>query len=154
MAGTKATIQTDLANRLRTITTTNGYDLTVQNVFEDEIPMGMDLEPYNLPAILILNGRDTPKHEHQWITGRWLIHLQLIHKIGESDATMKDFVCAVNKAIYANSPTLERNGEFRSIGKSTQWHIVLIDPDVNMIDVNRFTEVVYEVQYHSHLTDL
>jgi len=67
---------------------------------------------------------------------------------------MKRFVRAVLKAIYADSPIIERNGEFRKIGASTQWHTVLIDPDVNMIDVNRFTEVVFEVQYHSHPTNL
>ncbi len=157
--GTKDEIQAALAARLRTITNANGYTTDVVNVYGEDtddanIPMGLDLEDYKLPAILILNGRDTPKHEQQWLVGRWLIHLQLIHKPGETDATMKTFVRDVLKAIYADSPTLQRNGEFRKLGQSTQWHIVLIDPDVNMIDVNRFTEMVFEVQYHCHPTDL
>lgn len=157
--GTKDNIQLDLATRLRTITAANGYTTDVQNVYGEDsdssnIPMGLDLESYNLPAILILNGRDTPKHQQQWLVGNWLIHLQLIHKPGETDATMKQFVRDVMKAIYADSPTIQRNGEFRKLGQATNWHIVLVDPDVNMIDVNRFTEVVFQVQYHCHPTDL
>jgi hypothetical protein len=154
MAGVKSQIQSDLAARLRTVTTANGYSTDIQNVFEDDIPMGMDLMSHEVPAVLILNGKDTPKHEHQWIQGNWLIHLQLIHRPGETDETMKCFVGDVNKAIFADSPTLKRNDKFRSLGKSTQWHLVLVDPDVNMIDVNRFTEIVYEVQYHCHLTEI
>lgn len=157
--GIKHDIQADLAARLRTITNANGYTTDVQNVYGEDtndanIPMGLDLEAYKLPAILILNGRDTPKHEQQWIVGNWLIHLQLIHKPGETDETMKQFVAEVFQAIYANSPTVQRNGEFRKLGQSTQWHIVLIDPDVNMIDVNRMTELVFEVQYHCHPTQI
>lgn len=150
----KTQIQTDLKARLETIKTANGYPITVYNVYNDAIPLAMDLQEFEVPAILILNGKDTPKHEHQWIRGQWLIHLQLIHKKAASDEQMAIFKNSIYRAIYANSPTIERNGEFRKIGASTQWHIVLEDPDLNMIDVNRMTEIVFEVQYHCHPTQI
>lgn len=150
----KTDIQTALKARLETITSANGYPLTVYNVYNDALPLAMDLQTFEVPAILILNGKDTPKHEHQWIEGRWLVHLQLIHKKAASDEEMEIFSNSVFRAIYANSPTVRRNGEFRKLGKSTQWQIVLMDPDVNMIDVNRMTELVFEVQYHCHPTEI
>ena len=150
----KTDIQTALKARLATITTANGYPLTVHNVFNDALPLAMDLQEFEVPAILILNGKDTPKHEHQWIEGRWLMHLQLIHKKAASDEEMEIFANSVFRSIYADSPTVRKNGEFRRLGKATQWHIVLVDPDVNMIDVNRMTEIVFEVQYHCHPTEI
>lgn len=150
----KTQIQTDLKARLETITTANGYPIEVFKVFNDAIPLAMDLNEFEIPAILILNGKDTPKHEHQWLRGNWLIHLQLIHKKAASDEEMAIFANSVVRAIYADSPTIERNGEFRRLGQSTQWHLVLVDPDLNMIDVNRMTEMVFEVQYHCHPTQI
>lgn len=153
-ASRKENILSSLQTRLQSVTSANGYDTDIQNVFLDKIPLGLDLDEHELPGVLILDGKDTPKHQHQWLVGQWLIELQLIHLPDTSDADMQRFVRDISKAIYADSATLQRNGEFRKIGDATEWKIVLIEPDVNMMDANRFACVVFEVNYHCHPTDL
>jgi len=56
----KTQIQTDLKARLQTITEANGYPLTVYNVFNDAIPLAMDLQEFEVPAILILMAKTRP----------------------------------------------------------------------------------------------
>lgn len=151
----KARIQQSLVTRLKTITNANGYDTDVKNVFSDEIPMGLDLDSYELPAVLVIAGPDKPKHEHQCIKGRWQIEVQLIHLPDVSDTVMLNFVRDVNKAVYANSPTVHRNDAWRTFdGQPTAIWILDLDTDLNMIDGNRFAGVTYLVEYHSTPTDL
>ena len=54
----KEQIQLGLVTRLQSITAANGYDTDVVNVYSDEIPMGLNLDEYELPAILVVGGDD------------------------------------------------------------------------------------------------
>lgn len=154
-ASKKEQIQNSLAARLLTITTANGYDTNISKVFNNEIPMGMDLEQSEVPAILVIAGRDIPKHEHQWLKGNWEIELQLVHNAEETDATMHRFVRDVNRAIYANSPTAIRRDAWREFdGKPSGWWIDDIVPDLFMIDANRCSVLNYIVSYHTDVLDL
>lgn len=151
----KEKIQNSLITRLQKITNANGYDTNVLNVFGDEIPMGLDLDEFQLPAILVLNGRDILKHQQGWLLGTWTMELQLIHLPSQTDNTMKRFVRDVNKVIFADDPLSKRRDAWRSFGGSpTEWRNILIEPDVNMIEANRFHIMVYEVSYHTDVTDL
>lgn len=151
----KARIQQALVDRIKTVTNANGYDTNVVNVYSDEIPMGLSLDEYELPAVLVIAGKDKPKHEHGCLVGNWLIELQLIHKATVGDSVMLDFVRDVNKAVYANSPTVHRNDAWRTFdGQPHAIWIVELDTDLNMIEGNRFAGITYMVNYHSKPTDL
>lgn len=144
-----------MVDRIKTVTSANGYDTDIQNVFSDEIPMGMDLDEHEMPAVLVISGKDKPKHQQQWLIGSWLMELQLIHRHEVGDSVMHNFVRDINKAIYANSPTAVRNDAWRTFdGKPHAIWLQEIDTDLNMIDENRFFSITYMVQYHTHPTDL
>jgi len=154
-ASRKEQIQQSLVDRLKTITAVNGYDTNVAQVYADEIPMGLDLEEYNLPAVLVIAGKDKIKHQLGCLKGNWFMELQLIHKSTVGDSEMLRFVRDVNKAVYANSPTLKRHDAWREFnGKPTAFWIVELDTDLNMIDANRFAGVTYMIEYHADPTDL
>ena len=154
MSSTKTQILQNLADRLRTITEANGYPFTVREVYADEIPMGLDLEEYVLPAILLIDGPDKHTLLHQCVEGIWTIELQLIHK-DLSDSVMNDFVAEVYRAIWADSPTAERHDGFRSIHPSIYLISPLsISPDLNMIEANRIYGISLNIHYRTKLYNL
>jgi hypothetical protein len=142
-------------DRIKTIKTANGYDTNVMNVFNDEIPMGLDLDEYELPAVLVIAGKDKVVHQHGELKGNWVIELQLIHISTVSDSVMLDFTRDVHKAIYADSASVHRNDAWRVFnGQPTAVWILENDMDLNMIQGNRFAGISYLVQYHAKPTDL
>ena len=158
-ASKKELIISGLASRLETITAANGYDTDVQAVYLDEIPMSLDLDEYQLPAILIVCSHDKLERKHQWVHGNWNVEIQLIHNEVD-DATMHRFVRDVAKAVFANSPTAARNEAWRGpaptgIHESLYniWQLE-IESDLNMIDANRFFIVNYLLQYQTRPHDL
>jgi len=154
MSSIKAQIFANFVDRLKTIKESNGYSFTVQKVFADDIPTGLSLEAYELPAILALEAQDKIKMQHQCLDGMWTIELQLIH--GDvSDTVMMEFVRDVFKAIYANSPVAERNDAFREIHPSIyQISPLSISPDLNMIEANRFYGISLAIHYRARLYNL
>ena len=151
----KGLIQQSLVDRIKTVTAANGYDTDIQKVFSDEIPMGLDLDEFELPAVLVISGKDTFDWQTQWIKGNWIIELQLIHLHSVGDSIMHNFVRDVVKSISANSPTLVKGDAWRIFdGKPTSVKPIETDTDLNMIDGNRFYSITYMVQYHTHPTDL
>ena len=159
MASRAGAILDSLKQRLETINTANGYDIQVKKVFLDEIPMGIQLEPTNLPAILIISAPAQYEHEHQWLKVSWLIELQLIHDDQTTDNEMHNFQRAVSKCIFANSPTIERNEGWRDIGaigskKITSIELVDLEPDLHLIEANRLFCMRIMIKYHTSPTDL
>ena len=151
----KALIQASLRDRIATVTSANGYDTDIQKVFMDEIPMGLDLDLYELPAALVISGKDTLTHQQGWLVGKWVIEVQLIHNGTVGDTIMNNAARDIAKAVYANSPTVRRADAWRVFeGQPTAVWIREIQPDLNMIDANRFICSTYEVEYHTHPTDL
>ncbi len=154
MASPRKEILQAIAARLATITTANGYALTVQKVYFDKIPMGIQLNNYQVPAIFLLDGPDSLELELSCVKGNWDFRLQLWHnQVGDAD--MIDFVRAVYKAIYANSPTALVTDQFRSLHQKVYEFIPLsINPDLHMIDANRVTELSFLVRYRTKTFDM
>jgi len=149
----RAEIQEALKARLETITSANGYVTAVQRVFMDNIPMGLDLDEHELPAILVIAGDDNLEHKVGCLHGRWTFELQLWH--GEQpDAVMDQFVRDVHKAIYANSPTAKRRDAFRIHTAVYKITTTAIATDLNMIDANRVYGVELLIEYSTQYWDL
>lgn len=147
-------IQNNLAARLATITTANGYGTNVVAVYHDEIPMGMELNDYQVPAIFLLDNITPIQTQFPKAVARWQFSLQLWHN-KVADSVMWDFVRDVYKAIYANHPTATVNGAFRSIHE----RVVEIKPlsiasDLQMIEANRVYVATFELQYRTELFDM
>lgn len=145
----KEEIQDGLVSRLETIKASGGYDTDVIKVFSDKIPMAIQLDEYELPAILVVGGDDKPVHSHGCIAGVWEMELQLIHNLVDDDV-MHRFVRDVNKAIYADSPVATRVDAWRAIHPNLyDVNLVAIDSDLNMIEANRFFIVHFLLHYRS-----
>lgn len=150
----KSKILHGLADRLATITTDNGYSLTVKNVYHDLIPLGLDIAAHKVPAILLLDNDDIVQHEFQALNNAWSIDLQLIHgKV--DDKTMLDYVRQVGKCIWANSATIPTTDGFRGINPSITWiELRRIQGDLHMIEANRFAIIEIVVHYRTKTFEL
>lgn len=148
-------IKVALAARLATITTANGYSTNVMSVYSDEIPMGLELEAQEVPAILLIAADDTMIRKAQNVTfGEWQFAIQLVHE-EVSDTIMHNFIADVSKAIFANSSTAQRLDEYRKINSAIyDMDIIKIEPDLNMIEANRFAIIHLVVRYTTQLFNL
>jgi len=152
--GIRADIEAGLAARLATITTANGYGTNVAKVFAETIPMGLDLDDFEMPGILVIPADESHEMEHQQLVAQWQFEIQLIH--GDvSDAVMHQFVRDVYKSIWANS------GSGPVVRPAFKWqpnitHVLpgSIETDLNMIEANRLWIVTIVVHYRSKLTDI
>lgn len=153
-ASIKGQIVQAFANRLTLITTANGYATNVKKVYSDKIPMGMQLNKQQLPAIFVIDGPDAIEMQHSVMNGNWDFRLQLWHnEVG--DIQMIEFARDVLKAVFADSPAALRTDAFRSLHANIVEVIPLsISPDLNMIEANRVTEISFVVRYRTKLFDL
>jgi len=139
----------NLVTRLQSITEANGYGVTVREIYADDIPMAIDLERFNLPAILVLDSEDRLIREHQILRGRWQIELQLVAD-EENDSYMNKFVRAVMKSIFANNPTAQKNDAFKALSCNVfDMECSAVIPDLNMIEANRLYQMIFLVHYHA-----
>lgn len=146
-------IELNLSDRLRTITSANGYTTNVAKVFADEIPMGLDLDDFEMPAILVIPGKEVHNMLHQQLEAEWLFELQLVH--GDvTDSVMHQFVRDVYKAIWADSPTEPRHRAFKFSPHVTHVLPGELETDLNMIEANRLWIITIVVHYRSKLTNL
>jgi len=152
--GVRSDIEDGLAARLMTITAANGYGTDVVNVYYNKIPMGLRLEEYELPALLLIAGNDTIKRQSQCIYGSWQFYIQLIHT-DVPDSVMFDFVRDVFKAIYSDSPTADKLDAFKTIHTSIyDIEPIVLEPDLNTIEANRFGLIEINVKYTTKLNQL
>jgi hypothetical protein len=144
-----------LGERLKTIKSSNGYRTDVKNVYYDKIPMGIQLNDWEVPAIFLLDRREDQEMEHRVLKGEWEFSLQLWADGDWGDVKMAEFVSDVSKALFANSPTAEREDTFRHI-HSAITHILpySVESDLNMIEANRIQEVTYLVHYRTKLFNM
>lgn len=152
--GIRAEILTNIAQRIATVLATNGYSTDVKKVYYDTIPMGIDLNTYELPAVFFIDRQDNLSTQFPQLVGLWDFDLQLWHnEVG--DVTMADFVRDVFKSIYADSPTAQINGSFRAIHPSiVEIKPLSISSDLHMIEANRVVIVRIQVHYRTKLFDL
>jgi len=150
----KGQILEAFANRLTLVTTANGYATNVKKIYSDKIPMGIQLNKQQLPAIFVLDGPDSIDMQMGCMNGNWDFRLQLWHnEVG--DIQMIEFARDVLKVIFANSPSAQRTDAFRALHPNIVEVIPLsISPDLNMIDANRVTEISFVVRYRTKLFDL
>lgn len=151
--GLLSDIQDALAARLETITVANGYLTEVKSVYFDKIPMATQLDPHQLPAILLLfNAVEVEK-----IVGcnrtKAIFEIQCID-VGEStDKDMINFTSDVYKAVFYNSST-DTALAFRDMN-SAIYDIDSpgIEYDLNMIEANRFAminlQIIFNSQFHN-----
>lgn len=152
--GIRADIAQGLADRLMTIKGSNGYTTSVVNVFYDKIPMGLQLEVHEIPAILLIAGQDVLERKTQCVYGSWQFFMQLIH--GDvPDSTMFQFTRDVFKAIFADSPTADRLDGFKTINPAIyDIEPTVLEPDLNTINANRFSILEMNVKYVTKLYNL
>lgn len=144
-----------LASRLNKIKQANGYSTDVMDVYYDQIPMGMELADYQLPAIFLLNRVETPQMQHKCYVGMWEFDLQLWHRGNVGDVEMTEYTRDVYKALFADSASADTEGEFRSLHPSIAELIPLnISADLNMIEENRITVLTFRVHYRTKLYNL
>jgi hypothetical protein len=145
-ASTRANILLALASRLEGITTANAWPQWVKKVFVDDIPMGLDLPPHQLPAIIVLDDQDFMNHQHQSLDCSWKIELQLVLEKCP-DSKVHELIRSVAKAIYAGHPTMETNGGFRFHPAVTWVQMQAIHADLHMIKANRLASMEIIVHY-------
>lgn len=150
----KSDIQKSIVNRLKTIKTSAGYAHSVEEVYVDDTPMGLDFDEFELPAIIVVSGDDTPEMKQKCWHGNWHLEIQ-IWNTKVTDEVMLEIVRDVYKAIFADSPTAQRNGAFRSLHPSIyKIRPLPIMSDLNMIESNRCYIVNLAVEYTTELWDL
>lgn len=159
MPSLREEIEQGLVQRLETIKAVNGYETDIANVFSDSIPMGLQLDEFELPAILVIAGDDQLERVQGCVRGNWNFELQLFHN-DVTDSVMNRFVRDIGKAIFANSPTGQRTEAFRGpspggIHESVYdaW-INNIESDLNMIEANRFYVLSLVLRYTTKIHNL
>lgn len=144
-------IQVAIATRLQSLTAANGYGTDVRSVYHDEIPMGLELNDYQLPAIFLVDNITPIAMKFPIAEQNWQFTLQLWHN-RVSDQVMWDFIKDVMKCIYANSPTAQRHDAWRSIhDKIIQIKPLSVAADLNMIEANRVYVLSFELMYRTEL---
>lgn len=152
-ASTRTQILYALTDRLKAITTANGWPQWVKSVFVDEIPMGLDLAPHQLPAIIVLDDQDIFTHQHQALEASWKIELQLVlTKV--KDSVVHELMRSVAKAIFAGGPNVEANGGFRFHPAVTWVQLSAAHSDLHMIEANRLASLEIIVHYRVKPWDL
>lgn len=149
MSSVSADVLAAVATRLQTIVVVpNGYPDPFKAVYFDKIPMGLELTPEQLPTAFLLQDGAPYQHQHSVMNVSRNIRVQVVHKDEATDTEMSILLNNVARAIYANSPTIEREGEFRSIHPKITWiELDSDDTDLHMIDGNRIAGLRLIVHY-------
>ena len=152
---TMSEIETNLAARLNTITVANGYATGVRKVYFNKIPMGLELEPHEVPAIFVLVDRVQIQRKVHCNENILHFEIQLIGDESETDDYMFNFLTDVYKAVYANSPTSQQLDQYRTIHesiydcKSESGRF-----DLNMIEANRFGILDLQIYFRANYINL
>lgn len=144
-----------IVDRLGTITTANGYPRSFAKIFYDKMPMGIDLQPHEMPGLFVLDEGARTNHDKLRLDIVQTFRLQLILERDETDEKIYELVRSIIKALYANSPTAERIDGFRSLHPSI-IEIKFLDyqTDLHMIESNRIATMRFSVHYRTKLFDL
>ncbi len=154
MASKRAAIQDALVGRLESITAANGYDVTVQQVYADKIPMGLELEDFNMPAVFVLDEGAAYEHDFKMMKVARSFRLQLVMREDATDSDVGDVLRAIAKSIWANHATAEVMDAFR-FHELVYWVEMTEDEtDLHMIESNRIATAKMIVHYRTKPYDL
>lgn len=143
-----------LKARLASITTANGYPVDVKKVFYDEIPLGLELSPEDLPAIFLLDDGASYEHEHGLLNVARAFRVQLVDQGEATDEAMNLLIRCVGKAVWANSATAQIQDAFRFHERVYQVDIDTDETDLHMIEGNRIASAQMIVHYRTRPYDL
>jgi hypothetical protein len=147
-ASLKTQILYALKDRLAIVKVANGWPVDVNEIFVDEIPMGLDMQPHQLPAIIVMDDQDIFSHEHQALDCAWKIELQLVLEKCP-DSKVHELARNVLKAIFAGHPTTESNGGFRFHPAVTWVQLQAQHGDLHMIEANRMASIELVIHYRT-----
>lgn len=146
--GLLSDIQINLATRLAKIKTVNGYTTNVNNILYDKIPMGLELEDHELPAILLLLGSLNIQRMVGCNENTANFEIQLILPADASDEEMIQFASDVYKVIYSDDPVVTNINGIRTIHPAIfDIKSDNIEFDLNMIEANRFAMITLQVMF-------
>jgi hypothetical protein len=136
--------------RLETVKSSNGYPIDLKAVYYDDIPMGMELAPEQLPAVLLLDDGQNHKHLHGAIEVQWSLRIQIFDVETSTDERMNLILRNIAKGLWANSPTATVMDQFRSIHPSIyQLESLGDETDLHMIEGNRVATARVIVHYRT-----
>lgn len=143
-------IQTALVERLKTITTANGYESNIEKVYSDEIPMGLSLEEFELPALLVIAGEMGFKHQNKCLFVVSDFEIQIIAHPAKPDSYLWQIMKDISLAIYNDGPVGNRSDAWRTFdGKPTAVWLKHNLTDLNMIAGNRMYCFTIVIEYHA-----
>ena len=140
------------AERLRTITVANGYPLDLGTVFgvDKKTPLSLNLEPHEMPAIIVIDEVDDPQDEKGMVDSAWAVRLQLIDSGEKMDGEMLDLCEIVGRCLISNSFTAEVIDGWRSMHpRIYRLQRGRIDSDLNMIEANRIYSMQWTIHYRA-----
>lgn len=150
-----AQVGQSIVDRVATVKTVNGYPRTIRKVFYDQMPMGLELQPHEMPAILVIDEGARTNHDKLRLDIEQTFRLQLILERDEADEKIYEMIRSVIKAIYANSPNAERIDGFRALHeKIVEIKLLDYQTDLHMIESNRIATLRFSVHYRTKLFDL
>lgn len=155
MSNKRTTIAKAIRDRLATITTAAGYPATIKRVFFDDIPMGLELKGTDMPAIFMLDEGAPYIHEQGCLNVAMSLRLQVWDTGKKTDEQMHDYLRAIAKAIYADSPSANRLDAWRTFHPAMTWvELVGDEGDLHMIEANRVATLNLIVHYRTTPIDL
>jgi len=144
-----------IVDRIDQVKTANGYPRDIKRIFYDKLPMGLELQPHEMAAVLVIDEGARLKHDKLRLDIDQTLRLQLILERDEKDEAIYELFRSIIKTLFANSPGAERIDGFRGIHPSiTQLVFLDYQTDLHMIDSNRIATMRLSVQYRTKLFDL
>lgn len=142
-------------DRLLTVTAAGGWPLPVASVFYDKIPLGLELDVHQMPAVLVMDEGASYRHEHSALNVSLAFRLHLVLAEGSTDDQVNLLIREIGKAVWANSPTAETMDGFRLLHPRVyQVEMERDETDLNMIEANRIATVQMIVHYRTRPYDL
>jgi hypothetical protein len=154
MTSVRSAVGIALRDRLKKITTANGYTSNIKKVFYDKIPLGLELESSDMPALFLLDDGATSQHLHGVIEIARAFRIQIVDDEESSDEVMNEHIRNVGKVVWADSPTAETQDQYRFHERVYQVEMDGDETDLHMIEGNRIASVQMIVHYRTRPYDL
>lgn len=153
-----ASVTAALATRLGTVTTANGYDVNIAKVFyptnnPDYQPMGSDLQPQEMPALIIYQGPVKVDPQHG-LNSMYATYYVEIVQPWVPDSAMWAVVNALGRALWGGAKDATENSGYRFHPAVVEPKLVEVIPDFGMLQGHRIWVAVLLVHYRVRYTNL